>query len=115
VDAEDASAIGARARKIRRRRGLSLDLVAGFAGISTPWNVDSADSTGGAWSRISPPRLVARWRPDRAAISRSGSESAEALASLQDIRLVLNDYAPDERPTGSPRPLEALVSEIDDA
>lgn len=34
VDAEDASAIGARARMIRRRRGLSLDVVAGLAGIS---------------------------------------------------------------------------------
>jgi transcriptional regulator with XRE-family HTH domain len=34
VDAEGALAIGARARKIRRRRGLSLDVVAGLAGIS---------------------------------------------------------------------------------
>jgi transcriptional regulator with XRE-family HTH domain len=34
VDAEDASAIGTRARKIRSRRGLSLDVVAGLAGIS---------------------------------------------------------------------------------
>ncbi len=34
MDAEEASAIGARARKIRRRRGLSLDVVAGLAGIS---------------------------------------------------------------------------------
>lgn len=30
MDAEEASAIGARARKIRRRRGLSLDVVAGI-------------------------------------------------------------------------------------
>ncbi len=34
VDAGEASAIGARARIIRRRRGLSLDVVAGLAGIS---------------------------------------------------------------------------------
>ncbi|MGB9046932.1 MAG: helix-turn-helix transcriptional regulator, partial [Pseudonocardiaceae bacterium] len=34
VDAEDASVIGARARKIRTRRGLSLDVAAGLAGIS---------------------------------------------------------------------------------
>ncbi|HEV7450594.1 MAG TPA: helix-turn-helix domain-containing protein [Pseudonocardiaceae bacterium] len=34
MDAEDASAIGARARKIRRRRGLRLDVVVGLAGIS---------------------------------------------------------------------------------
>ena len=37
MDAEDASAIGARARTIRRRRGLSLDVVAGLAGISKPY------------------------------------------------------------------------------
>src|SRR5581483_6002298 len=34
VDAEEASAIGARARMIRRRRGLSLDVAAGLAGIT---------------------------------------------------------------------------------
>lgn len=37
VDAEEASATGARARMIRRRRGLSLDVVAGLAGISKPY------------------------------------------------------------------------------
>ncbi|MGH3773614.1 MAG: helix-turn-helix domain-containing protein [Pseudonocardiaceae bacterium] len=34
MDAEDASAIGARARMIHRRRGLSLEVVAGLAGIT---------------------------------------------------------------------------------
>jgi transcriptional regulator with XRE-family HTH domain len=34
VNAEDAQAIGARARMIRRRRGLSLDVAAGLAGIT---------------------------------------------------------------------------------
>jgi transcriptional regulator with XRE-family HTH domain len=34
VDAGDPRTIGARARMIRRRRGLSLDVVAGLAGIS---------------------------------------------------------------------------------
>lgn len=34
MDAEEASAIGQRARMIRRRRGLSLDVVAGLAGIT---------------------------------------------------------------------------------
>jgi transcriptional regulator with XRE-family HTH domain len=37
VDAEDASTIGARARKIRTRRGLSLDVASGLAGISKPY------------------------------------------------------------------------------
>ncbi len=31
---DDALVMGQRARMIRRRRGLSLDVVAGFAGIS---------------------------------------------------------------------------------
>jgi phage gp46-like protein len=34
MNAENASAIGARAWMIRRRRGLSLEIVAGLAGIS---------------------------------------------------------------------------------
>ena len=34
MEAEEASAIGARARMIRRRRGLSLEVVAGLVGIS---------------------------------------------------------------------------------
>jgi transcriptional regulator with XRE-family HTH domain len=37
VDAEDALSIGARARKIRRRRGLSLEVAGGLAGISAPY------------------------------------------------------------------------------
>ncbi|MGH3888000.1 MAG: helix-turn-helix domain-containing protein [Pseudonocardiaceae bacterium] len=34
MDTEEARSIGARARMIRRRRGLSLDVVAGLAGIT---------------------------------------------------------------------------------
>jgi transcriptional regulator with XRE-family HTH domain len=38
VDADDdAQMIGARARKVRTRRGLSLDVAAGLAGISKPY------------------------------------------------------------------------------
>jgi transcriptional regulator with XRE-family HTH domain len=33
MDVEEARSIGARARKIRKRRGLSLEVVAGLAGI----------------------------------------------------------------------------------
>lgn len=36
MDAEDARTIAQRARRIRHRRGLSLDVVAGLAGISKP-------------------------------------------------------------------------------
>jgi transcriptional regulator with XRE-family HTH domain len=34
MNADDARSIGARGRKIRRRRGLSLEVVAGLAGIT---------------------------------------------------------------------------------
>jgi transcriptional regulator with XRE-family HTH domain len=37
VDADDAWSIGGRARMIRRRRGLSLDVMAGLAGIGKPY------------------------------------------------------------------------------
>jgi transcriptional regulator with XRE-family HTH domain len=37
MDAEEASEIGARARMIRRRRGLAVDVAAGLAGISTSY------------------------------------------------------------------------------
>ncbi|HEV7450473.1 MAG TPA: helix-turn-helix transcriptional regulator [Pseudonocardiaceae bacterium] len=37
MDADDALSIGARVRMIRRRRGLSLDVVAGLAGITKPY------------------------------------------------------------------------------
>jgi hypothetical protein len=34
MDADDARSIGARARMIRRHRGLSLDVVGGLVGIT---------------------------------------------------------------------------------
>jgi transcriptional regulator with XRE-family HTH domain len=37
MDVDDASAIGQRVRMIRRRRGLSLDVVGGLAGITGPY------------------------------------------------------------------------------
>jgi transcriptional regulator with XRE-family HTH domain len=121
VDAEEASAIGARAAMIRRRRGLSQAVVAGLAGITKQYlsllengqrgfnrrglledlanalGCSVVDLTGQPY-----PQPVDPW-------------TADAVASLDDIRLALNDYAFDEIPTASPRPLEVLVSETDDA
>ncbi|MGH3821776.1 MAG: helix-turn-helix domain-containing protein, partial [Pseudonocardiaceae bacterium] len=37
LNAEEARTIGARARMIRRRRGLSLEVVAGLAGITAQY------------------------------------------------------------------------------
>ncbi|MGH3885775.1 MAG: helix-turn-helix domain-containing protein, partial [Pseudonocardiaceae bacterium] len=121
MDVEDAQAIGARARMIRRRRGLSLEVVGGLAGITAGYLSmlerglrgfnrrglieDLADALGCSVVDLTGQpyaRPVDRWM-------------AGAVASLDDIRLALNDYAFDERPIVSPRPLEALVSETDDA
>jgi transcriptional regulator with XRE-family HTH domain len=37
MDAEEAHTIGQRVRMVRRRRGLSLEVAAGLAGISPPY------------------------------------------------------------------------------
>jgi hypothetical protein len=58
VNLEDASAIGARARMIRRRRGLSLEVMAGLAEISAPYlsilergqRGKESEVTDGSWS-----------------------------------------------------------------
>jgi transcriptional regulator with XRE-family HTH domain len=120
MDAEEASTIGERARRIRRRRGLSMAVVAGPAGISESYlsllecghrgfnrrglledlaevlGCSVADLTGQPYAQ-----------PDR--------NRADVVASLDGIRLALNDYRLDERPVVSPRPLGALVSETDAA
>jgi transcriptional regulator with XRE-family HTH domain len=118
---DDARMIGERARKIRCRRGLSLEVAGGLAGISGPYLSmlerglrgfnrrglieDLADALGCSVIDLTGQpyaQLGDRW-------------IADAVASLDDIRLALNDYAFDERPVASPRPLQALVSETDDA
>ncbi|MGH8904180.1 MAG: helix-turn-helix domain-containing protein, partial [Egibacteraceae bacterium] len=104
MDVEDARTIGARARMIRRRRGLSLEVVAGLAGITAGYLSmlerglrgfnrrglieDLADALGCSVVDLTGQpyaRPVDRWM-------------AGAVASLDDIRLALNDYAFDERP-----------------
>jgi transcriptional regulator with XRE-family HTH domain len=115
VNAGEASAIGARARMIRRRRGLSLEVVAGLAGITKQYlsqlerglrgfnrrgliedlanalGCSVADLTGQPYSP-----------PDRA--------SADALTALPSIRLALNDFGPLDVPDLTPRPPEELAS-----
>jgi transcriptional regulator with XRE-family HTH domain len=120
MDADEASTIGARARKIRRRRGLSLDVVAGLAGIgkqylsmlelgqrgfnrrglledlATALGCSVADLTGQPY------------------LPTDGS-TADALAALPSIRLALNDFGPMDVPDVTSRPLEALAKLADKA
>jgi DNA-binding transcriptional regulator YiaG len=50
LDVEEASVIGARARMIRRRRGLSLEVVAGPAGITKQYLSQLERGQRAAWA-----------------------------------------------------------------
>jgi transcriptional regulator with XRE-family HTH domain len=108
VNAEDAQAIGARARMIRRRRGLSLEVVAGLAGITKTYLSmlelgqrgfnrrglveDLAEALGCSVADLAGQPYLP---PDRA--------TAEGRAALPGISLALNDFGPDEVPDVTPR------------
>jgi transcriptional regulator with XRE-family HTH domain len=113
VDTDDARTIGARARMIRRRRGLSLDVVAGLAGISGAYLSmleigkrgfnrrglieDLADALGcSVMDLTGQPYLP----PDRA--------SAQAKKVIIQIERGLNEATLDDVPDLRPRSLDAL-------
>ncbi|HSL09036.1 MAG TPA: helix-turn-helix transcriptional regulator [Pseudonocardiaceae bacterium] len=114
MDVEDARTIGARARRIRRRRGLSLDVVAGLAGIRKQylsmlerglWGFnrrglieDLANALGCSVVDLTGQPYLP---PDRT--------SAEALATLPGIREVVYDIAVDDAPEVQSRPVEQLA------
>ncbi|MGH3807400.1 MAG: helix-turn-helix domain-containing protein [Pseudonocardiaceae bacterium] len=120
MDAEEASAIGARARMIRRRRGLSQEVVAGLAGISAPYLSqlehgqrgfnrrglieDLAESLGCSVADLTGQPYLA---PDRATV--------DGRAALPGISLALNDYGPDEVPDRTPRSLDELLAWVERA
>jgi len=116
VDADDdASAIGARARKIRRRRGLSLDVVAGLAGISKSYLGmlehgqrgfnrrgllgDLAKALGCSVTDLTGQPYLA---PDRA--------SAEVGAAVSEISTALHDTTLTDVPDIPARPMSELTS-----
>lgn len=115
MDADDASAIGARARKIRSRRGLSLDVTAGLAGISKPYLSmlergqrgfnrrglieDLADALGCSVVDLTGQPFAP---PDRG--------TADALATIPGISLAINDCTLDDVPDLPARPVEQLVT-----
>jgi transcriptional regulator with XRE-family HTH domain len=115
MDAEDASAIGARARKIRRRRGLSLDVVAGLAGISKSYLgmleqgqrgfnrrgliEDLAKAVGCSVADLTGQPYLP---PDRA--------SAEVGAAVSEISTALHDTTLTDVPDIPARPMGQLTS-----
>jgi transcriptional regulator with XRE-family HTH domain len=115
VDLESIE-IGRRARRIRRRRGLSLEVVAGLAGIGgAPYlsmlerglrgfnrrgmiedlagalGCSVADLTGQPYLPVS-------------------RDTADALAAVPGIQVALHNYGPDDVPGTRPRPLDELVA-----
>jgi transcriptional regulator with XRE-family HTH domain len=113
MDAGEASAIGERARKIRRRRGLSLDVVAGLAGIGKQYLSmlelgqrgfnrrglieDLANALGCSVADLTGQPYLP---PDR--------ESARAKTVIAQIERGLNETSLDDVPDLQPRPLEGL-------
>lgn len=105
--------IGQRARMIRRRRGLSLDVAAGLAGISKSYLSmlergqrrfdrrgvleDLATALGCSVADLTGQPYLPTDR-----------DTADALAAIPGIRLELADYGPDDVPDVTPRPLDEL-------
>jgi transcriptional regulator with XRE-family HTH domain len=128
VDAEEASAekapealsIGERAKYIRLRRGLSLDVAAGLAGISKPYLSllenghrgfnrrglleDLADALGCSVVDLTGQPYLPLDR-----------NAADVLASLPAIRIALNDFGPMDVPDLTPRPSMELARIADRA
>jgi transcriptional regulator with XRE-family HTH domain len=114
VDIEDARTIGARARRIRQRRGLSLDVVAGLAGIKKQYLSmlelgqrgfnrrglieDLAEALGCSVADLTgqpyPP-------PDRV--------TADAMTTVPGIELAIHDCTLDDVPDIPARPVAELV------
>jgi transcriptional regulator with XRE-family HTH domain len=120
MDADEASTIGARARKIRRRRGLSLDVVAGLAGIGKQYLSMLELGERGFNRRGLLEDLAAALGCSVADLTgqpylSTDRSTADALAALPSIRLALNDFGPMDVPDVTSRPLEALAKLADKA
>lgn len=115
MDAEEAPAIGARARKIRRRRGLSLEVVAGLTGIGKQYLSmlelgqrgfnrrglleDLAAALGCSVVDLTGQPYLP---PDRA--------SADALATLPAVSIALHECSLTDVPDVPARPVEQLAA-----
>ncbi len=120
MEAEEARTIGARARMIRRRRGLSQEVVAGLAGITAAYLSllerglrgfnrrglieDLAEALGCSVADLTgQPYALA----DRA--------STDALATIPEIGMALSDATLDDVPDVAARPVEQLALLVDRA
>lgn len=120
VDAEDASTIGARARRIRRRRGLSLDVVAGLAGIGKQYLSMLELGQRGFNRRGLLEDLAVALGCSVADLTGqpylpTDRSTADVLAALPSVRLALNDFGPMDVPDVALRPPKALARLADTA
>lgn len=107
--------IGRRARTIRRRRGLSQQVVAGLAGITKGY-LSMLEKGLRGFNRLGLIEDLARalgcsvtdltGQPYLPA----NRDTADALAAVPGIRVALHNYGPDDVPDLRPRPLEELVA-----
>ncbi|MCA1696321.1 MAG: helix-turn-helix transcriptional regulator [Actinobacteria bacterium] len=120
MDIDDARSIGARARTIRRRRGLSLEVAAGLAGISGAYLSmletgrrgfnrrglleDLANALGCSVADMTGQPYLP---PDRA--------SADALATLPAVSMALHECSLSDAPDGPTRPVEQLATLVAEA
>lgn len=114
MDVGDATAIGAHARKIRRRRGLSLEVAAGLAGITKGYLSmlergqrgfnrrglveDLAEALGCSVADLTGQPYLP---PDRA--------TADAMATVPGVELAVHDCTLNDVPDMPVRPLTELV------
>ncbi|MGH3930632.1 MAG: helix-turn-helix domain-containing protein [Pseudonocardiaceae bacterium] len=110
--------IGRRARLIRKRRGLSLDVVAGLAGITKPY-LSMLETGQRGFQRLGLIEDLAR-ALGCSVTDLTGQpylpvnrDTADALAAVPGIQAALHNYGPDDVPDVRPRPLDELVAWAD--
>ena len=116
----ESTEIGRRARLIRRRRGLSLDVVAGLAGLSKGY-LSLLETGQRGFNRLRLIEDLAR-ALGCSVTDLTGQpylpvdrDTADALAAVPDIQVALHNYGPDDVPDVRPRPLDELVAQAQTA
>jgi transcriptional regulator with XRE-family HTH domain len=117
MDAEEVRTIGARARMVRRRRGLSLDVAAGLAGITKGYLSMLENGQRGFNRRGLLEDLAAAL--GCSVVDLTGQPylptdrtSAETLAALPGIREVTYDSTVDNAPEVQVRPVKQLAAAV---
>ncbi|MGH4012523.1 MAG: helix-turn-helix domain-containing protein [Pseudonocardiaceae bacterium] len=114
VDRESVE-IGRRARMIRKRRGLSQDVVAGLAGISKAYVSMLEKGQRGFTRRGLIEELAGALGCSVTDLTGEpyqpvDRDTADALAAVPGIQAALHNYCPDDIPDLHPQPLDELVT-----